>query len=49
MFGLPASTFFWVIIMPLIAVVAAIIFGLTFKDSDDWWTIDDWFDKGSGK
>ena len=41
--GLPFSTFFWVVVVWLLAVVAAVVFALKYQDSDTWWTIDDLF------
>lgn len=40
-FGLPLTTFFWVVIVWLLAILAAVVYGLTYKESDTWWTIED--------
>ena len=39
--GLPFSTFFWVVIVWLLAVVAGIVYGAAYKESDEWLTIED--------
>ena len=39
-FGLPVSTFIWMFIVPILSIIGGIIYGVTFKDDDDWWTID---------
>jgi hypothetical protein len=39
--GLPASTFFWVIGVWIIAAIGALVYGMTYRDSDNWWTFED--------
>ena len=39
--GLPFSTFFFTFIFPGIGILGAILYGLTFKDDNKWWTIED--------
>lgn len=41
--GLPISTFFCTAIAWLLAIIAALIYGITYKDTDSWWTLDDLF------
>lgn len=46
-FGLPMSTFFMTAGVWLLSIIAAIIYGVTYKDSDTWWTLDELFDRKS--
>ena len=43
--GLTFGTFFWLIIMTIVSIIAAVVYGLTFKDDDEWWTIERMFQK----
>ena len=43
--GLPISTFFWIIGVWIIAAVTAVIYGFTYRNNDDWWTLEDLFAK----
>lgn len=43
MFGLPLSTFLWVVVPPVLSVILAVVYGATFQDDDSWWTIEDLF------
>ena len=38
--GLPFGTFFFVFLVPVIAVVMSIVYAVTFKDDDTWYTFD---------
>lgn len=49
MFGLPVSTFFLVFVFPLICVGFAVIYGITFKEGDKWWTVDQFFESPKTK
>lgn len=41
MFGLSATTTFFVFGTPIIGLILGLIYGLTFKMEDDtWWTFD---------
>lgn len=44
--GLPISTFFWIFIVPAVSVLLALVYGLTFRDTEHWGTLDDLFHKG---
>ena len=43
--GLPYDTFFWVVVVWIAAVIAAIVYGLTYEDTDTWLTLEDIFRK----
>ncbi len=45
MFGLPLITFFLAIGIPIISIVLALVFAVTFNDSEQWLTIEDLMDK----
>lgn len=47
-FGLPIGTFLLTFVLWAAAIVAALIYGLTYRDDDDWWTIDSLFEHGKG-
>lgn len=47
-FGLPYDTFFWVAVVWIAAVIAAIVYGLTYQDTDTWLTLEDLFHKENG-
>lgn len=44
--GLPVNTFLWVFGIQIVAIVISIIFGVTFKDTESWWMIDDLLESG---
>ena len=41
--GLPIQTFLWVTIPPVLGLVMALIYGITFKDDSRWLTLEDIF------
>lgn len=43
LFGLPLSTFLWVIVVPLLGVIIALLYGLLYKDNGKWLTVEDIF------
>lgn len=49
MFGLPWGTVFFFIGCPIIAIVLSFVYALTFKDNDEWLTIEDIFGKKNDK
>lgn len=49
MFGLPISTFFWVVAVPLIGLVMSVLYGVFYKNDDKWLTVEDLFSKGEAE
>ncbi len=43
LFGLPLSTFLWVIVVPLLGVIIALLYGSLYKDNGKWLTVEDIF------
>ena len=43
LFGLPSSTFLWVIVAPLLGVIIALLYGSLYKDNGKWLTVEDIF------
>ena len=41
--GLPIQTFIWVTVPPVLGLLMALIYGITFKDDDKWLTLEDIF------
>lgn len=41
--GLPIQTFLWVTIPPVLGLVMALVYGITFKDDNRWLTLEDIF------
>lgn len=39
--GLPFWTFFFVFIVPVLAIILSIVYAVTFKDDDTWFTFED--------
>lgn len=47
--GLPYLTFFWVFVVQALGVVFAILYAVTFRDDDTWWTLEDLFHRKKNK
>lgn len=45
-FGLPVSTFLWVVAVPLAGLVMSVLYGLFYKNDDKWFTVEDLFTRG---
>jgi hypothetical protein len=41
--GLPIHTFLWVTVPPVLGLLMALIYGITFKDDNKWLTLEDIF------